>query len=250
MRKYKIIIAYDGTDYCGWQKQSRERNVPTVCQALEDSFYTVFGKRIAIFGASRTDAGVHALGQVAHFCTDMQICPDKMLHAWTNKLPSDISIRSLEPVAQDFNPHHNILHKVYRYHVYSARPLPMAQRYGLFYRYPLSLDKLREALQIFVGTHDFRSYCTGDEHESTIRTIFSITVTENAPGAYCIEFCGPGFLRYMIRRIVGACLYVAARPEVPLDVLQTILEAKNPEHTLPNAPAKGLCLQSILYKEE
>lgn len=249
MRKYKIVVAYDGTDYCGWQKQSPERNLPTVCQALEDSFYSVFGKKIAILGASRTDAGVHALGQVAQFCADIQITPTRLLQAWTNKLPSDITIRSLEPVEDAFNPHHNIVHKIYRYYVFASRPLPLQQRYGAFYRFPVSLAKLREAAAVFVGTHDFRSFCTGDEHEDTVRTIFSIDIREVESGVLCLEFCGPKFLRYMIRRIVGACLHVASRPELSVSYLRAVLEEKNPEQTLPNAPAKGLVLHCILYKE-
>lgn len=250
MQKYKIVVAYDGTDYYGWQKQNDERHLPTVCQALEDSFYAVFKQRVSIFGVSRTDAGVHAFGQVAQFCTDIQIDPQRMLAAWTNKLPSDISIRSLDPVERDFNLHHNIIHKIYQYHFFVARPLPIPQRFGLFYRFPVDIAKLQDALQVFVGTHDFRSYCTGDEREDTVRTIFSATVAEVEPGCYRIEFCGPKFLRYMIRRIVGACLYVASRPDVDVSYLRIVLDEKNPEQIVPNAPAKGLILQSILYKEE
>jgi tRNA pseudouridine38-40 synthase len=256
MQKYKIIVAYDGTDYCGWQKQNTDHYLPTVCQALEDSFYAVFGKRIALFGASRTDAGVHALGQVAQFCTDLQITPEKMFHAWTNKLPSDISIVSLVPVDKNFNLHLNIVHKIYQYHFFVVRPLPSVQRYGWYYRYPVSIEKLQEALNVFIGTHDFRSFCTGDEREDTVRTIFSTSVElvdqgdPLAPKKYRITVCGPKFLRYMVRRIVGACLHVASRADVPVSYLRTVLDEKDPEQTLPNAPAKGLLLHSILYKEE
>ncbi len=249
MRKYKIIVAYDGTDYFGWQKQGKERNLPTVCQALEDSFYAVFGQRVSIFGVSRTDSGVHALGQVAQFRTDLQIAPDRMLQAWTNKLPSDITIRSLDPVSELFNAHHGVVHKIYHYHFFVVRPLPSVQRYGLYYFYPVDIEKLREALNVFVGTHDFRSFCTGDEREDTVRTIFSTAVYEVEPGRYCIEFCGPKFLRYMIRRLVGACLKVASRPDIPVSYLRSVLDEKDPEQTLPNAPAKGLILHSILYNE-
>jgi tRNA pseudouridine38-40 synthase len=250
MCKYKIVVAYDGTDYCGWQKQSRERNVPTVCQTLEDSFYSVFSREISIVGASRTDAGVHALGQVAQFCTDLCIAPDKMLQAWTNKLPRDIAICSFEPVEPEFNPHYNIEYKVYRYYFFVERPLPLVQRYGFFCRFRPDFEKLQAAVHVFEGTHDFRSFCTGDEHETTVRTIISITLNEPEPGKWCIEFRGPGFLRYMIRRIVGACLFVAARPEVPITTLHTVLDQKNPEHTLPNAPARGLVLERIVYKDK
>ena len=248
MQKYKIIVAYDGTDYFGWQRQ---KDLPTVAQALEDSFFSVFGQRVPILGVSRTDAGVHALGQVAQFRTEMQIDPKIMQQAWTNILPSDITIKSLEPVDLRFNPHCNLISKTYHYHFFTKRPLPTVQRFGWFYRYPVCMKKLHDALSVFIGTHDFRSFCTGDERADTVRTIDSVSV-EWVPefGAYRIEIRGPKFLRYMIRRIVGACLEVASRNHLPVFCLRKAIDKKDPEQTLPNAPAKGLMLHGIEYKQE
>jgi tRNA pseudouridine38-40 synthase len=116
-------------------------------------------------------------------------------------------------------------------------------------RYPIDQEKLQSALDIFVGTHDFRSFCKGTEMgENTVRTIRSITVTyARRYGAWCIEFKGPGFMRHMIRRIVGACLQVAARKDLSITYVKEVLEQKNPRQKLINAPAKGLCLYKICY---
>ena len=245
MKNYKIIIAYDGAEYCGWQQQ---KGVPTVTQELQQTFLNVFGKQISLLGASRTDAGVHALGQVARFYCDMKIQPKKMLQAWNNLLPSDIVIKSVDSVPDFFNPHHDVMEKVYKYNFFLERPLPTVQRYGWYYRYPVDMQKLQTVLQVFVGTHNFRSFCTGDEREDTVRTINSVSVGWNGQlGAYTIEVRGPKFLRYMVRRIVGASLEVASRKHLTINFLREVLEEKNPEQTLPNAPAKGLILHSILY---
>ena len=248
MKKYKIIVAYDGTDYCGWQKQ---KCVPSVAQRLEDTFNIVFEKPISLVGVSRTDAGVHALGQVASFRSDFQIEQEKMFFAWNNMLPPEIVIRSLECIPHDYNIHQHVKQKTYYYHFFTKRPLPFVQRYGWYYRYPIDIEKLKKTLQVFVGTHDFRSFCTGDEHEDTVRTIDSISLEYFSKfDAYRITVKGPRFLRYMIRRIVGAAIEVASRDAMLVDYLQEVLQEKDPEQTLPNAPAKGLLLYKITYSKE
>ena len=246
MKKYKIIIAYDGTDYYGWQIQASHI---TVAGTLEKSFQEVFGFPITIAGASRTDAGVHALGQTASFTTDLPLDPQKIIAAWQNILPESILIRSIGEVPLEWNPRHTVEQKTYYYHFFQERPLPFAARYGWYYRYPVDMQKLKEASAIFVGTHDFRSFCTGDEYESTVRTIDSIDIEYLSRfKAYRIIVKGPGFLRYMIRRIVGACLEVASRDTLNAVHLIEILNQKNPEQLLPTAPAKGLLLYKIVYK--
>lgn len=248
MQKYKIIVAYDGTDYFGWQQQ---KELPTVSQALQDSFCKVFKKKISLLGASRTDTGVHALGQVARFRVDMQLDPTKMFYAWSNLLPPDIVIRKLVLADNDFNPHCNIVQKEYHYHFFLNRPLPMYQRYGWFFHYPVDLKKLEDVMQVFVGTHDFRSFCTGDDRENTIRTIDSISVQEiKNINAYRIIVRGEKFLRYMVRRMVGAGLEVASRAYLSDIDLQNALEKKDPEQTLPKAPAKGLLLHNVIYSHD
>jgi len=246
MKKYKIIVAYDGTDYCGWQKQAC---VPSITQSLEDTFLVVFDKKISITGVSRTDGGVHAMGQVASFRIDFDVNTRKMFQAWNNMLPPDIVIRKLELVNQNFNIHKNVAEKTYYYHFFTKRPLPFVQRYGWFYRYPIDLQKLQKSLDTFVGTYDFRSFCTGNAHEDTTRTIQTISLEYiKRYNIYRIIVKGPRFLRYMIRRLVGASIEVASRSNIDVAYLKEVLEEKNPEQTLPNAPSKGLMLYRVKYK--
>lgn len=245
MNTYKLIIAYDGTDYLGWQEQAEGA---TIVGTLNKAFKTVFRHECTISGASRTDAGVHALGQVARLQTMLPLPAERLQEALNNCLPGDIVIRSATLAAADYNPLDNVLEKTYHYHVFTERPLPMAQRYGWYYDYPLDIDKLSDCLQVFVGTHDFRSFCTGYDMKSTIRTINSISVSWNGSlGAYRITVRGPGFLRYMIRRIVGAGIEVASRKNYSANTLKQALMRKDPHQLLPCAPAKGLTLHEIAY---
>lgn len=247
MKSYKLIIAYDGSDYFGWQDQPEK---PSVAAALNRAFTTVFKTEIKTVGASRTDAGVHALGQCARITTNLTIAPEQLKWAWNNALPADIMIKSIELVNDSFNPFCNVAQKIYYYHFFTERPLPFVQRYGYFYPYKIDFDLLQEALQFFVGTHDFCSFKSSeDTRTNTIRTIDSISLEYLARyKAYRITIKGQKFLRHMIRRIVGASLSVASKSNHTLKLLQQIMAACNPRHTLPNAPAQGLMLYKIMYK--
>ncbi len=245
MYTYKITIAYDGTDYHGWQVQPA---CITIAQTLQDRFAQTFRKDITLIGASRTDAGVHALGQVARFALDTYIPAYTIQHAFNNALKRDILLRSTELVLEHFHPQRNVQSKTYWYHFFTTRPLPGAARYGYYYRFPLDFTKLTSALSVFVGTHDFRSFYTGDEHEDTIRTIHAITLRYfKRFNIYRIEVTGHSFLRYMIRRIIGAALHVAAHPIYVIADLEKALAEKNPEQPFPTAPAHGLILYKIRY---
>lgn len=246
MRTFKLIVAYDGTNYSGWQTQEHK---PSIAGALNHAFKKVFKRDTKVLGASRTDAGVHALGQVVRVKTDLAISAQKLQWAWNNALPADITIRSLELVDDFFNPFCNVAQKIYHYHFFTERPLPFIQRYGYFYPYKLDKDLLKKALAIFVGTHNFASFRSiEDPRENTIRAIDAITL-EYLPRykMYRITVKGQKFLRHMIRRIVGASLHVATKDDSALLVLQKVMDACNPAHTFPNAPAQGLMLRKIKY---
>jgi tRNA pseudouridine38-40 synthase len=252
-QRYCIRIAYDGTLYHGWQAQPGYK---TVAGTLQKTFEKVFGRSVSILGASRTDTGVHAFDQVAMFACDLSIRPEALLQAWNNKLPDSIVIRSLEPVGPHWNPHVDVHAKTYWYHLFTQRPLPFVEKHGWFYRYPFDQEKLKDCLKIFEGTHDFRSFCSLEESEFENAKKDTVRRIDRADLEYSEQFScprvaivGPRFLRYMVRRIVGACVDVAARKDVPVDYLVEILAARNPEHTLPKAPAKGLMLASIEYKK-
>lgn len=244
IKQYKIIIAYDGTDFSGWIQQPDE---PSIVQALHDSFEHAFNKIIKLLGASKTDAGVHALGQVAIFKTDLAISADKMKWVWNNALPDSIKIISLEYDA-DFHPHYRVVRKTYWYHISSEKLLPLFARYAWHYRLQFDEQLLRKALQLFVGMHDFKQLYKGDDREDTMRTIQKITV-QFLPeyNAYRIEVVGEKFLRHMVRRIVGAALHVATG-KATLNDIENALNSHGPQHLLPTAPAQGLMLKGIEYE--
>ncbi len=245
--KYNIIVSYDGTAYHGWQAQPGKS---TIVGTLEQTFRKIFDTEIAVFGASRTDAGVHARGQVAVFSTSIRLPAHRIQFAWNNMLPDDIVITSLEIADPVFHPLYNVKQKTYRYVVYSKRPLPFVARYGWYYYRKLNMDRFQAALAQFLGTHDFRAFCTIEDIviENTIRTIDSIDVLYDTElDAYRIEIKGERFLRYMIRRMIGAAVKVASDEKIPLEIIAQTLQKKDPSHTLPNAPACGLTLMKIEY---
>ena len=248
MTCYRIVVAYDGTGYHGWQAQSTGA---TIQQVLTDSFESVFLQKASILGASRTDAGVHALWQVAILRSPINISADKIKHAWNNDLPGAILVRSVEKLDQLIHPHDGVVQKTYMYHFFMERPTPFLERYGWYFKRKVDLDFLDKALKIFVGTHDFRSFFTGNDTENSVRKIDGISLEfMEEYQAYRITIKGKGFLRYMVRRIVGACLEVASQDNLTLDLLKEVLEKKNPHHILPNSPAKGLLLYKIDYENK
>ncbi|MFI5332836.1 MAG: tRNA pseudouridine(38-40) synthase TruA [Candidatus Babeliales bacterium] len=243
MTRYKTLIAYDGTPYHGWQVQE---GLPTVAGVLEHTFARVFGKSISMRAVSRTDAGVHALGQIASFDCDPFADAHRIMHAWNNALPGTILIRSLQEVDKDLFRLHEVSEKIYLYHFFLERPLPWVSNYGWYYHKTVCLDRLQQALSVFVGTHNFRSFSTGDERgDDTIRTIDAINLTYlKRYNVYQIKVIGKKFLHHMVRRIVGASLDAASHPMITPQLLRDVLTQLQPHQTLTNAPAHGL----VLYK--
>lgn len=244
--KYVVRLSYDGFDYHGWQFQP---NRVTIAGILHHEFESIFNTPVRLIGASRTDAQVHALGQVALVDTTAEMDPYELMHIWNRRLPRDIHIRSCIVAPHDFFPFSNVVQKTYYYHFFTKRPLPFYARYGLKCTRAVNLDRLQEGLALFVGTHDFRSFCTGFEQDSTVRTIDSISVVFVPQyQAYRIVVQGKSFLHHMIRRIVGACLYTAMYPNRTCEQLREALLARDPHQQLPNAHGHGLLLRRIIYK--
>lgn len=241
-----MIIAYDGTEYAGWIQQPDE---PSIVQTLTDAFLRVFGSSIRILGASKTDAGVHAYGQVAVFKTDLQVNPEKMRWAWNNALPESITIRSLE-YDDTFYPHGNVKRKTYHYDLFLERPLPFIARYGSQPYGAVDWDTFEKALSLFEGTHTFQAFYTGDDRTDTQRTIESIWLDRTHANRYRVVVMGKSFLRHMVRRIIGAALAAAQRESISLEDIAHALQTGQTNCELPTAPAKGLMLWGIEYEDD
>lgn len=247
MKTYKMIVAYDGTDYFGWQIQPIAK---TVSSALQSTFTRIFNHPVTLFGASRTDTGVHALGQVVRVRTPLTVSPQDILRAWNKSLPRDILIRSLEPVDDDFNPCFHVYEKTYWYTLFLKPPLPFVARYGWLYPFINQVDfvKLEKILKLYLGTHDFASFCKQEDGKSTIRTINSIQIKKIARwNTAHITIKGPSFLRFQIRRMIGYALDIAQQSTKSIDYVKAMIDNPNPQQTLIKAEGSGLCLRKVVY---
>ena len=175
MKRVGLVVAYDGTNYCGWQIQP---NGITIQGVLNDTLSELLGEKIETIGASRTDAGVHALGNVAVFDTNTKIPGEKISYALNQRLPEDIRIQLSEEVEPDFHPRYCDSEKTYEYRILNRKfPVPTERLYSYFYHYKLDVEKMREATSYLIGRHDFASFCgTGAQVKSTIRTVTGIDV--------------------------------------------------------------------------
>lgn len=244
MKRIKLTVAYDGTNYCGWQIQ---KNGITVEEVLNKTLSRFFGEDIAVIGASRTDSGVHAMGNVAVFDADVTMPPDKIAYAINNLLPDDIRIQKSEEVALDFHPRYCDTRKTYEYKIYNAQfPDPMMRLYSHFVYYHLDEEKMQEGADFLVGEHDFKSFCTPQEDTiNTIRTIYYIKVIREGY-LVRIRINGNGFLYNMVRIIVGSLLKVGMGMIEPAEI-KNILEAKDRTKAGHKAAACGLTLVEVEY---
>lgn len=247
--RIRMVVAYDGFDFLGWQVQPRGK---TVAGELEETFFAVFKKKISLLGASRTDSGVHALGQVVLGRTELGIEPEKMRVAWNNSLPLSIVIRSLEVAPEDFHPFHGVDFKTYYYHFFLKPPLPHVARYGWQFPYvrDVRFDVFERCLKLYEGTHDFTSFCTLETGvpDEAVRTVHSVSLTRLPRfNAGRITVVGKSFVRFQIRRMIGAAFDVARRPGWTEKTIAEMLANPDPQQELIRAEAHGLCLRKIVY---
>lgn len=251
MKLYRAIIAYDGTDFFGWQIQPQ---AITITACLQETFFKVFQRPVIITGASRTDTGVHALGQVATFSTDLNLSPATIKKAWNNRLPKSILIRDLHEIHADFNPQKNVRQKTYYYHLFLKKQSPFIARFGWLYEFinHVDFEKFAQALALYEGEHDFASFCKiEDKEKSTIRTIDSITLTKIPHyGMLRVTIKGKSFLRFQIRRMIGYALDLARRKDLPVSYLKGIRDNPNAQQILLKADGCGLCLRKVIYHDE
>lgn len=244
MRRIKLVIAYDGTNYCGWQIQP---NGITIEEVLNKKLSKLTGEEIHIIGASRTDSGVHALGNVAVFDTQTSIPPERLSYALNQRMPDDIVIVKSEEVPLDWHPRYCNCSKTYEYHILNAQiPDPTRRLTRYYVSYNLDLEKMRQAAGYLVGEHDFASFCNVRTNvEDTVRTIYSLEVTKHED-EITIRIKGNGFLYNMVRIIVGTLLRVGRGFYTPEQVKE-ILEAKNRQAAGVTVPPHGLMLMGIEY---
>ncbi len=252
MPVYKITIAYDGTDFCGWQHQPGDQTIQSV---LKKTFEHAFSVQVDILGASRTDSGVHAIGAVARVKTDLVLDPQILMESWNRLLPKSILIRNIKIADDNFHPFYNVAYKTYYYQLFLKRPLPFISRFGWYYNFidHVNIQKFQAALNLYIGKHDFASFCKQDksDNRSTIRTIDKIVVRKiKKLNILRIEITGKSFLRYQIRRMIGYALDLARQDHLSLSYLEGLL--KNPDHKqiLLKADACGLILRRVVYKDE
>ena len=238
-RRVKLIISYDGTNYCGWQVQI---NGITVEEVINRELSRMLGEDIAVIGASRTDSGVHALGNVAVFDTFSKIPSEKMCFALNQRLPDDIRIQDSCEVPLDFHPRYCDSTKTYEYKILNRRfDNPVMRLYTHFVYMPLDYEKMQEAAKYLVGEHDFKSFCSArTQVTDTVRTIYSLDVSKE-DDIIKIRISGNGFLYNMVRIIAGTLLDIGQGKRDPMDIF-TILEAKDRSAAGPTAPAHGLTL--------
>jgi tRNA pseudouridine38-40 synthase len=254
MHYFKLTIAYDGTDFHGWQIQS---NKPTIQGEIVNVLRRITQESVIVHGAGRTDAGVHALGQVGSFRTQSALSAREFQRALNALLPPTIRIVNAEEVGPDFNARWSARGKTYRYRLYRGKVVPpMIWRYVLHYPFPLDEDAMRDAAARFAGTHDFASFAasTGSEEDdkerSTEREIYSTELVRSADDEELIfTVRGRSFLRYMVRKMVGTLLDVGRGKLKPEDV-DRLYELKDRSKSGPTVPPQGLCMVSVDHEEE
>lgn len=240
----KLVVAYEGTNYCGWQIQP---NGITIEQVLNETLSSLLGEEITVMGASRTDAGVHSLGNVAVFETHTKMPAEKISFALNQRLPEDIVVQESCQVPEDFHPRFSKSRKTYEYRILNCRfRQPLERRTSYFYHYPLDVRAMQKAAAYLVGEHDFTSFASVHAQTNTyVRTIYALDVVREGD-MIRIRVQGNGFLYNMVRIIAGTLIQVGAGIKKPED-MESILAGKDRELAGPTAPAHGLTMIGLEY---
>lgn len=242
MRVIRLTVGYDGTDFCGWQRQPGDR---TVQGEVEDALAKLAGKRVSVVGAGRTDAGVHAQGQVASFRTELRLEDRELLRALGALLPGDVRVSSVRTAPAGFDARKSARSKVYRYRIYNAPQVsPFLFRYVLHWPGRLDFERMAEAARLFKRRADFTAFSSNRLLRPVRRVMRSELKKNGREIIYTIE--ADGFLRYMVRTIVGTLLEVG-RGKIEPRTIEDIFARNKRSLASPTAPAKGLCLVKVVY---
>lgn len=245
MRNVRMILEYDGTAYHGWQRQI---NGISIQQILEEKIAVMTGEVVKVIGSGRTDAGVHALGQVAHFKTASTIPDTNFMKGINSLLPIDIVVKDLQEVDPSFHARYDVKSKIYLYQIVNGSVRPVLNRqYAWFVPGLLNLERICEAALSFKGTHDFSSFCsTHSDALDHIRTVIDIRIEMEPQGLIKIVMEADGFLRYMVRGIVGTLVEFGKGKRLLAD-LQETMSAKDRRYGGMTAPPQGLFLKEVRY---
>ena len=247
MRNFKLIVEYDGAAYCGWQRQ---KNGVSIQQILDEAIALIVCEKVTLIGSGRTDAGVHAINQVANFKSSTLLPAEKIFRGVNSVLPQDIVVKSLEEVSVDFHAQRDVQSKIYVYRICNKGLRPVLGRnYFWFIRFPLNLEMMKKAARYLIGTYDFSCFCaTGTDVKDRVRTIIGIDIQAGADGLIEITVEARGFLKYMVRNIVGTLVEVARSKRKPSD-MKEIIASRNRNIAGVTAPACGLFLKEVKYDQ-
>ena len=245
MKRILLVVAYDGTNYCGWQMQ---KNGETIEGVLNRELSNFFQEEIQVIGASRTDSGVHALGNVAVFDVSTRMPGEKISYALNSRLPEDIRIQESLEVESDFHPRKCACTKYYEYRILNREfELPGERLNTYFYRHPLDVDRMKAACPYFLGEHDFKSFCSiHTQAETTVRTIYHLDV-KREQDLIRIQVSGNGFLYNMVRIIAGTLIQIGSGMKEPEEI-PLMIGRLDRQSAGPTAPAKGLTLLGMKYE--
>lgn len=244
-KNFKLTIEYDGTLYHGWQRQPTHR---TIQGEIEKALAIMTGRQVTVIGSGRTDAGVHASGQVANFKSETRLTPGELLRGLNSLLPADIVIHQCVQVASQFHARFDVHSKLYRYRILN-RPLPSAMErfYAWWLKAPLNVDAMRSTIPHILGTHDFKSFeGSGSPREHTVRHVLQASLRNDQSDRLIFDIEADGFLRYMVRNLVGTMVAVGLGKITP-DQFIKILQARNRSLASSTAPPHGLCLIRVVY---
>ena len=245
LKNFKLTIEYDGTGYHGWQRQKNGR---TIQGEIEKTLMAMTGKKVSLTGSGRTDAGVHALGQVANFLCETTILPGEFQKGLNSLLPDDIVIKACEPVHESFHARYDASSKTYCYTILNRSiPAAISRQYAWFIRKELDLDAMRAAISHIIGTHDFSAFeGSGSPRSHSTRSIMTARFLEKGHEYINFEIRADGFLRFMVRNVVGTLVDVGLHKITP-DEFKEILMSKDRNLAGATAPPHGLFLVEVEY---
>ena len=244
-KNFKLIIEYDGSRYHGWQRQKNDLSIQG---EIEKALKTMTQKSVTVIGSGRTDAGVHAEGQVANFKCDTQLKPEALMNGLNSLLAEDVKIKICEQVDASFHARYDAKSKIYHYKILNRpRPAAIGRQYLWFVRKALNREAMQAAIAHIIGRHDFKAFeGSGSPRQSSTRQVHSADLGAHEGGLLIFHIEADGFLRYMVRNIVGTLVDVGLEKRSPQD-FKRILDCKDRSQASATAPAQGLILMEVKY---